>query len=269
MTQFDQPIIEFKQVNFGWDQHNIFHDLDITIPQGKITTIMGPSGSGKTTLLRLIGGQYLAQTGNVLVQGNNVATIKREQLYSLRKQMGMMFQNSALFTDLTVFENVAFPLRAHTKLSNDIIRTLVLMKLQAVGLRGARTLKPFELSGGMVRRVALARAIILDPNIIMYDDPFSGQDPISVGVLMRLIRTINDGLGLTSVIVSHDVEEVAAISDQLYLIAEGSVKQHGTPNELAQSTDPWVQQFLHGDASGPVEFHYPAKDYAADLLSIA
>jgi len=216
------------------------------IPRGKVTTIMGPSGTGKTTALRLISGQLTPSSGEVIVDGKHVASLSRQALFELRKRMGMMFQSGALFTDLSVFENVAFPLREHTDLPESMIRDIVVMKLQAVGLRGARALMPSELSGGMARRVALARAIALDPTMILYDEPFTGQDPITVGVIMQLIRKLNDSLGLTSVIVSHDVAEVAAISDYLYIISDGKVIETGTPKSMQESKSEWVQQFLNG-----------------------
>jgi phospholipid/cholesterol/gamma-HCH transport system ATP-binding protein len=262
----EDTVVQFENVTFGWRDNLIFDGLDIAIPRGKVTTIMGPSGSGKTTLLRLIGGQLNPYKGSVTVDRQNVQKLSRSGLFKLRKRMGMMFQTSALFTHLTVFENIAFPLREHTALPDTAIRSLVLMKLQAVGLRGARDLMPSELSGGMTRRVALARAIAMDPLIIMYDDPFSGQDPITLGVLMRLIRQLNDGLGVTTIIVSHDVEEVNAISDYLYLIGKGKVKDQGTPEELGRSTSEWSKQFLHGLPDGPIGFHFPAGDYYEDLM---
>jgi phospholipid/cholesterol/gamma-HCH transport system ATP-binding protein len=228
---------------------------------------MGPSGTGKTTLLKLIGGQLFPEQGTVIVDDNNVHQLRRSELYNLRKRMGMLFQSGALLTDMSVFDNVAFPLREHTHLPESMIRTLVLMKLQAVGLRGARDLMPNELSGGMARRVALARAIALDPMMIMYDEPFTGQDPISKGALVHLIKSLNTILGLTSIIVSHDVQETAAIADYIYVISEGKVVGRGTPKEIEQSDSDWVQQFMTGTADGPVHFHYPAKDYVDDLLS--
>ncbi len=266
MSESSNTIVQLTNVHFGWAERVIFKGIDIAIPRGKITTIMGPSGSGKTTLLRLITGQLYPQRGNVTVDGLSVPQLSRRALFELRKRMGMMFQTSALFTDLSVYDNVAYPLREHTDLPESIIRIVVLMKLQSVGLRGARDLLPNELSGGMTRRVALARAIALDPMMIMYDDPFSGQDPVTLGVVMKLIRTLNDNLSLTSVLVSHDVEEVVAISDYLYLIGDGEVQEHGTPEELGRSG--WANQFLNGLADGPVAFHYPAKDYVEDLLMI-
>jgi len=259
-------LVSMNDVAFSHGDRVILDGIDIEIPRGKVITIMGPSGTGKTTALRLISGQLLPDRGEVIVDGLNVTELKRKELFSLRKRMGMMFQSGALFTDLSVFENVAFPLREHTDLSQNLIRDIVIMKLQAVGLRGARNLMPSELSGGMARRVALARAIALDPMMIMYDEPFTGQDPITVGVIMQLIRKLNDSLGLTSIIVSHDVKEVSMISDYLYIISNGKVVESGDPNTLNASKSEWVQQFLQGRPDGPAKFHYPAKDYAEDLL---
>lgn len=261
-----EPLVKTRDLVFYHGPRVILDGVDIDIPRGSVTTIMGPSGTGKTTLLRLIGGQLRPQRGTVEVDGLNVPTLRRNDLYVLRKRMGMMFQTGALFTDLTVFDNVAFPLREHTKLPEDVIRDLVIMKLNAVGLRGARNLMPAELSGGMARRVALARAIALDPMMIMYDEPFTGQDPITVGVIMQLIRRLNDSMGLTSVIVSHDVAEVSAISDKIYLLSGGKVVAQGAPQELRQSDSAWAHQFLNAEPDGPVPFHYPAVDYATDLL---
>jgi len=259
-------LIQLENIAFGWGDRNIFSGIDISIPKGKITTIMGPSGSGKSTLLKLITGQLQPQSGNVFVDGLNIPELNRSELLKLRIRMGMMFQHSALFTDINVFDNVAFPIREHTDLSAALIRTVVLLKLQAVGLRGAHHLMPSELSGGMLRRVALARAVALDPMILLYDDPFSGQDPVSLGVLMRLIKTLNHALGITSVIVSHDADEVKSISDNLYIIAEGKVKDHGPPGQLSQSSNEWTNQLLGGLPNGPVSFHYPANELAEDFL---
>lgn len=263
----EDTLVEISGLHFRHGSRVIFSGVDIAIPRGKVTAIMGPSGTGKTTLLRLIGAQIRPQAGTVLVDGQNVHTVSRDELFRLRKRMGMLFQTGALFTDLSVFENVGFPLREHTKLPEETIRDLVLMKLQAVGLRGARDLMPSELSGGMARRVALARAIALDPMMIMYDEPFTGQDPITVGVIMQLIRLLNDTLGLTSIIVSHDVQEVSTISDHIYMISEGKVIQHGTPDEMGSSKLAYVHQFMHGLPDGPAPFHYPAGDFADDLLA--
>ena len=259
-------LIKIRGLCFLHGSRNILDDVDIDIPRGSITAIMGPSGTGKTTLLRLIGGQLKPAAGYVKVAGEEVSALSRQGLYLLRKRMGMMFQTGALFSDLNVFENVAFPIREHTRLAEPMLRDLVLMKLHAVGLRGARDLMPAELSGGMARRVALARAIALDPMMIMYDEPFTGQDPITVGVIMQLIRQLNDSLGLTSIIVSHDVAEVSAISDLVYLISSGKVVAKGSPQVLNRSASPWAQQFLNAQPDGPVPFHYPAIDYRKDLL---
>jgi phospholipid/cholesterol/gamma-HCH transport system ATP-binding protein len=253
-------------VSFKRGTRSIFNNVDIRIPRGKVTGIMGPSGSGKTTLLRLMGAQLRPSSGEVWVNGQNLPKLSRSDLFDARKQMGVLFQSGALFTDLDVFENVAFPLRVHTQLPEDMIRDIVLLKLQAVGLRGAVELMPDELSGGMKRRVALARAIALDPQILMYDEPFVGQDPIAMGVLVRLIRLLNDALGITSVVVSHDLAETASIADYLYVVGDGQVLGQGTPQELMQSDNPRIRQFMTGDPDGPVPFHYPAPDYREDLL---
>ena len=262
----DEPLVKIRDLVYRRGERTIFDGMNIDIQRGKLTAIMGPSGTGKTTLLRLIGGQLQPESGTVEVDGESVPNLGYRQLYELRKRMGMLFQNGALLTDLNVFDNVAFPLREHTQLNETLIRDLVLMKLQAVGLRGARDLMPSELSGGMSRRVALARAIALDPMMIMYDEPFTGQDPISMGVLVSLLRTLTDALELTSVVVSHDVKESLSIADYVYVISEGKVVEHGTPEALQKSTSPWVQQFLQGKSDGPVPFHFPAVDYVDDLL---
>lgn len=258
--------VELKGLSFHRGERSIFRDVDIAIPRGKVTAIMGPSGCGKTTLLRLIAAQLVPASGEVWVAGQNLPTLSRSELFDMRKQMGVLFQSGALFTDLDVFENVAFPLRVHTKLSEEMIRDIVLMKLQAVGLRGAVELMPDELSGGMKRRVALARAIALDPQILLYDEPFAGQDPIAMGVLVRLIRLINDALGITSIVVSHDLAETASIADYIYVIGEGRVLGQGTPAQLRDSDNPRIRQFMTGAAEGPVPFHYPAQPYADQLL---
>jgi phospholipid/cholesterol/gamma-HCH transport system ATP-binding protein len=265
----DAPLVQISKLVFKRGERVIFDGVDISIARGKLTAIMGPSGTGKTTLLRLIGGQLRPDAGAVVVDGERVDRLSLRQLYELRKRIGMLFQNGALLTDLNVFENVAFPLREHTRLPESMVRDLVLMKLHAVGLRGARDLMPSELSGGMARRVALARAIALDPMMVMYDEPFTGQDPISMGVLVSLLRTLTDTLGLTSVVVSHDVNECLSIADYVYVISEGRVVEHGTPDALRRSASAWVQQFLHGHRDGPVPFHYPAPDYGRDLLGEA
>lgn len=258
--------IEINKLAFKRGPRVIFNSVDLLVPQGKITAIMGPSGTGKTTLLRLIGGQLVPETGSLKVAGHEVSQLSRGGLYQLRKRMGMLFQTGGLFTHLTVFENVAFPLREHTKLSDAMIRSLVLMKLEMVGLRGARNLMPSELSGGMARRVALARAIALDPELIMYDEPFSGQDPISMGVLVKLIRTLNDALGLTTVIVSHDVQETLSIADYVYVISDGGIIGQGDVNAIQHDQSPQLQQFLRGLPDGPVPFHYPGMTLMKDLM---
>lgn len=261
-----QAMVRIENLTFRRGSRKIFDDVSLTIPRGQVTAIMGPSGTGKTTLLKLIAGQLTPERGRIWVDGREVGRLKRDELFALRKQMGMLFQSGALLTDLSVFENVALPLREHTRLPADAIRQLVLMKLHAVGLRGAAGLMPAELSGGMARRVALARAVALDPSMIFYDEPFAGQDPISMGVLVRLIRTLNDSMGLSSIVVTHDVDEVLTIADHAYVLSEGRVVAEGAPQTLRESTDPWVQQFIRGDADGPVPFHFPAGDYMADLL---
>ncbi len=264
----DNNLVLVQNLTFLRGDRLIFDDISLTIARGKITAIMGPSGTGKTTLLKLIGGQLYPKQGRVMVEGQNVHTLARNDLYALRKQMGMFFQSGALLTDMSVYDNVAFPLREHTELGESMIRSLVLMKLEAVGLRGARDLMPNELSGGMARRVALARAIALDPKMIMYDEPFTGQDPISMGALVKLIKALNSTLKLTSIIVSHDVHETAAIADYIYVLSQGKVVGEGTPAEIANSPSEWVQQFMYGAPDGPVHFHYPAKDYTDDLLAV-
>jgi phospholipid/cholesterol/gamma-HCH transport system ATP-binding protein len=261
-----ETLVKIRGLHFARGDRVIFDGVDLDIPRGKLTAIMGPSGTGKTTLLRLIGGQLAPDQGSIEVDGLQVQELGRKALYDLRRRMGMLFQSGALLTDLTVFDNVAFPLREHTDLPEAMIRDLVLMKLQAVGLRGARDLQPSELSGGMARRVALARAIALDPMMIMYDEPFTGQDPISMAALVQLIRLLNDALGLTSIIVSHDVQETAAISDYVYVISEGKVIGQGTPEALGKTDSDRVKQFMQGLPDGPVPFHYPAPGYMEDLL---
>ena len=257
--------ITLRDVVFSRSGRRIFDGISLDIPKGKVTAIMGPSGTGKTTLLRLIGGQLRPDSGQVNVAGHDVPGLKRKALYQLREKMGMLFQSGALFTDLSVYENVAFPLRVHTSLPEDMIRDIVLMKLEAVGLRGARKLMPSELSGGMTRRVALARSIALDPELIMYDEPFAGQDPIAMGVLVKLIRDLNSSMGLTSVLVSHDVPESLSICHYACIIADGKVIGEGTPEELRAHPSERVQQFLEGKPDGPVPFHYPSGDAAADF----
>ena len=258
--------IELQGVSFRRGARAIFDNVDIRIPRGKVTGIMGPSGCGKTTLLRLIAAELRPSAGDVRVAGVSLPALSRDKLFDMRKQMGVLFQSGALFTDLDVFENVAFPLRVHTKLPEEMIRDIVLLKLQAVGLRGAIELMPDELSGGMKRRVALARAIALDPQILLYDEPFVGQDPIAMGVLVRLIRLLNDALGITSVVVSHDLAETASIADYLYVVGDAQVLGHGTPDALMNSDNPRIRQFMKGIPDGPVPFHFPAPDYRDDLL---
>lgn len=263
----DSLLVEVEGLCFSRGDMNIFRNIDLRIPKGKITAIMGPSGTGKTTLLKLIGGQLTPDAGRVRIAGQDVHRLSRRALFRLRRRMGMLFQSGALFSDLDVFENVAFPLRVHTDLPESMIRDIVLMKLEAVGLRGARDLMPSELSGGMLRRVALARAVALDPELILYDEPFVGQDPISMGVLVQLIRKVNQALGLTAVVVSHDIKETLSIADYVYIISDGQVMAHGTPTSLDVDSDPRVSQFVHGEPDGPVPFHYPAADYYSDILS--
>lgn len=261
-----EDLVTVNKITFTRGERKIFDDVSLRVPKGKVTAIMGPSGIGKTTLLRLIGGQIYPEKGEIWFDGDNIPALSRKQLYSARKKMSMLFQSGALFTDLTVFDNVAFPLREHTQLSEELIRTLVLLKLEAVGLRGAAQLMPSELSGGMARRAALARAIALDPDLIMFDEPFVGQDPITMGVLVELIRNLNQALGVTSIVVSHDVPEVMSIADWVYILANGKVIACGTPQELLNNPDPQVQQFLKGDADGPVPFRYPAEPIIKELF---
>ena len=260
-------VVDVRDVHYGFGRRAIFSGLDIVARRGRITAIMGPSGTGKTTLLRLITGQIVPTQGSITVFGRDVSSLPQRELFGLRRRMGMLFQNGALLTDLSVFENVAFPLREHTRLSETLIRQLVLTKLHAVGLRGAANLMPAELSGGMNRRVALARAIVMDPEVLIYDEPFVGLDPISMGVIVRLIRQMNDALGITSIVVSHDVEELAAIAHESFLLSQGKVVASGTPAELRASNLEVVRQFMEGIADGPVPFHYPAPDYFDQLLT--
>ncbi len=262
-------LVEFKDVTFSYPasvgDRVILDKLTFSVPRGKVTALMGASGGGKTTVLRLIGGQQKASRGEVLFDGKNVAQMTQPALYAARRRMGMLFQFGALFTDLSVFDNVAFPLREHTALDERLIRDIVLMKLNAVGLRGARDLMPSEVSGGMARRVALARAIALDPELIMYDEPFAGLDPISLGTAAQLIRQLNDTLGITSIVVSHDLEETFRIADQVIILANGGIAAQGTPDEVRHSTDPLVHQFVNALSEGPVKFHYPGPDVADDF----
>ncbi|MDF1646504.1 MAG: ATP-binding cassette domain-containing protein [Legionellaceae bacterium] len=260
------PWVMIRQLTFSHQNRLIFDQVNIDVQPGKITAIMGPSGSGKTTLLHLIGGLLKPDKGQIQVHHQDIHTLSNTQLEKARRNMGLLFQNGALFTHLTVFENVAFPLREHTDLEEHLLRHVVSMKLEAVGLRGAAYLMPSQLSGGMARRVALARAMALDPNLMMYDEPFTGQDPISMGVLVRLIKRLNQLLKMTTIIVSHDVEETCAIADYVYLIADGRVIGAGEPSVLQASTEPDVRQFMSGEADGVVPFHYPAKPYQEELL---
>ena len=262
-------LVEIENLTFKRGERVIYDDISLSIPQGKVTAIMGPSGIGKTTLLRLIGGQIKPESGNILFAGKNIPFLSRADLYEVRKDMSMLFQSGALFTEMSVYDNIAFPIREHTQLSEEIIEKIVLMKLEAVGLRGARHLQPSELSGGMARRVALARAIALDPELILYDEPFAGQDPISMGVIVRLIRSLSDALGLTSIVVSHDVPEVMSIADYIYFVAEKKIIGHGTPEQIRQDSSPLVQQFIQGEADGAVPFHYEAPAYRDELIKIS
>ena len=264
-----QNVAALHAVDFSIDGKAIFRGLDITIRRGAVTAIMGPSGTGKTTLLRLITGQLRADAGRVVVDGRDMATLSRRELYAARRRMGMLFQNGALLTDLDVFENVAFPLREHARLPERLVRNIVLSKLHAVGLRGAARLRPQQLSGGMGRRVALARAIVMDPLLLLYDEPFAGLDPISMGVVLRLIKSLNDALGISSVVVTHDVREISQIADTSYILSGGQVVASGTPADLRDHPSPVVHQFMDGLADGPVTFHYPAPDYPAQLLDRA
>ncbi len=262
----NEPLVKIRGLRFYRGNRAIFDGIDIDIPKGSITAIMGPSGTGKTTLLKLIGGQLRPDGGTIHVNGQNVHQLNNKDLYKLRMSMGMLFQSGALLTDIDVFDNVAYPLREHTKLPESIIRKLVLMKLEAVGLRGARNLMPSELSGGMARRVALARAIVFDPEMVMYDEPFTGQDPISMGVLIKLIPRLNKASQLTSIVVSHDVEETSNIADVIYVISNGKVIAGGPSEQVANSDSPWVRQFMDGQADGPVPFHFPAEPLETDIL---
>ena len=258
-------LVEIRNLKFAYGERPILADLQMDFPRGKVVAVMGGSGSGKTTILRLIGGLLAAQEGSITIDGTPVNTHDTDGLYKLRRRMGVLFQNGALFTDLSVFDNVAFPLREHTDLPESLIRDMVLMKLQAVGLRNAAYLKPAEVSGGMARRVALACAIALDPQLIMYDEPFAGLDPISMGVTANLIRNLNDALGSTSILVSHDVDESFLIADYVYFLSSGKIVAHGTPDDMRASNDPYVKQFVNAEADGPVPFHYPGKSLAEDL----
>ena len=261
----EETLVDVESVSFAYGRRPILKGVSMRVPRGKVVAIMGASGSGKTTLLRLIGGQLRPSAGTVSVAGQAVGELDTEGLYRMRRKMSMLFQFGALFTDMSVFENVAFPLREHTRLPEEMIRDLVLMKLEAVGMRGAHRLKPAELSGGMARRVALARAMVLDPMLVMYDEPFAGLDPIALAVIGRLIRTLNDSLGATSIIVSHDILECMQLVDYLYFVSEGRIVGEGTPDEIRRSTDPFVHQFVHGEIDGPVPFHVAGRPYAVDV----
>jgi len=258
-------LVELRNLTFGYGDRVILDNVSLAVPRGKVTALMGASGGGKTTILRLIGGQNRAQSGQLLFDGDDVTVMKQPQLYAARRRMGMLFQFGALFADLSVFENVAFPLREHTDLPEALIRDIVLMKLNAVGLRGARDLMPSEVSGGMARRIALARAIALDPELVMYDEPFSGLDPISLGTAARLIRELNDSMGLTSVFVSHEIEQTFGIADHVIILANGKIAAQGTPEEVRTSADPLVYQYVHALPDGPVRFHYPGSTVQEDF----
>jgi len=264
-TDPTSPLVELRNLTFGYGERAILDNISLTVPRGKVTALMGASGGGKTTVLRLIGGQIRGQSGQTLFDGQDVTTMGEKALYAARRRMGMLFQFGALFTDMSVFENVAFPLREHTKLPEAMVRDIVLMKLNAVGLRGARDLMPSELSGGMARRVALARAIALDPELVMYDEPFAGLDPISLGTAARLIRQLNDAMGLTSIVVSHDLDETFHIADQVIVLANGKIAAQGTPEEVRHSQDPLVHQFVNALPDGPVRFHHPGPNLQEDF----
>ena len=261
----NSSIVELRNLTFGYGERIILNDVSLSVPRGKVTALMGASGGGKTTLLRLIGGQNRAQSGQLLFDGQDIAALDQTQLYAARRRMVMLFQFGALFADLNVFDNVAFPLREHTNLPEHLISDIVLMKLNAVGLRGARDLMPSEVSGGMARRIALARAIALDPELIMYDEPFSGLDPISLGTSAHLIRQLNDTMGLTSIFISHELEQTFAIADHIIILANGRIATEGTPDEVRKSTDPLVYQYVNALADGPVRFHYPGASVAEDF----
>ena len=258
-------LVDIRDLHFGYGDRLILSGLTMQVPRGKVIAIMGGSGSGKTTVLRLIGGQLRAQSGSVTVEGQEVSSLSLDGLYRMRRRMGMLFQHGALFTDLSVFDNVAFPLRENTSLPEVMIRDLVLLKLHAVGLSNAASLKPAEISGGMARRVALARAVALDPQLIMYDEPFAGLDPISMGVIANLIRKLNDALGSTTILVSHDVHESFLIADYVYFLSQGRIVAHGSPAQMKASDDPYVKQFVHAEADGPVPFHYPGRSITEQL----
>jgi phospholipid/cholesterol/gamma-HCH transport system ATP-binding protein len=264
----DDAVVVVRDVHYAVDSRPIFSGASLVARRGRITAIMGPSGTGKTTLLKLITAQIQPDQGQVLVFGQDLERLQSHEIYGIRRRMGMLFQNGALLTDMSVFENVAFPVREHTDLPENLVRLLVLAKLEAVGLRGAAELMPSELSGGMARRVALARAIVMDPEVLIYDEPFVGLDPISLGFILRLIKQMNVALGITSIVVSHDVQELSSIADDSYLLSAGKVEASGTPKELLDSGNPAVRQFMTGSAEGPVRFQYPAPDYKTQLLSV-
>jgi len=266
MNETSRHLIEIRDLDYSRGARQIFRGLNICIPRGRVTAIMGPSGTGKTTLLRLITRQLVPDRGTILIDGIDIGKLNQKDLYKLRRRFGMLFQNGALLTDISVFENVAFPLREHTELPNRLIRHIVLTKLHAVGLRGAADMMPTDLSGGMARRVALARAMVMDPEILIYDEPFVGLDPISMGVIVRLVRKMNDALGISSILVSHDVQEIATVADCSYLISDGKVAASGSPDELSNTRSELVRQFMHGMADGPVAFHFAAPDYGEQLL---
>lgn len=268
-TSNSESLVELRNLSFGYGERVILDNISLSVPRGKVTALMGASGGGKTTILRLIGGQNKAQQGQLLFDGQDVTPMNKTQIYAARRRMGMLFQFGALFADLSVFENVAFPLREHTDLPDALIRDIVLMKLNAVGLRGARDLMPSEVSGGMARRIALARAIALDPELVMYDEPFSGLDPISLGTAARLIRQLNDSMGLTSIFVSHELEQTFAIADHVIILANGKIATQGTPEQVRQSTDPLVYQYVNAQPDGPVRFHYPGPTVADDFGHVA
>ncbi len=267
MNQRVDNLVDIRDVTFSRGSRRIFDNISLTVPRGKITAIMGPSGIGKTTLLRLIGGQIKPDAGQILFDGDNIPSLSRSRLFTVRKRMSMLFQSGALFTDLNVFENVAYPLREHTHLPEPLLVSTVMMKLEAVGLRGAAELMPSELSGGMARRAALARAIALEPELIMFDEPFVGQDPITMGVLVKLISELNRSLGVTCIVVSHDVPEVLSIADEAWIVADQQIIAHGSPAGLRSNPDPRVRQFLDGIADGPVPFRFPAGEYQRDLFA--
>jgi phospholipid/cholesterol/gamma-HCH transport system ATP-binding protein len=263
---FPEPLVKLTDVNFSYDRRAILKGINMTIPRGKVVAIMGLSGCGKTTTLRLIGGQIKATSGEVRVAGQDIGALDNDELYALRRRMGMLFQFGALFTDMSVYDNVAFAIREHTDLPQELIHDMVMMKLHAVGLRGMHKLMPSELSGGMARRVALARAIALDPLLVMYDEPFAGLDPIALSIIGELIRTLNDALGICSIIVTHDIQESLKIVDYVYFVSEGRIVAEGTPDEIRHSTEPYVHQFVWGEADGPVSFHYPARPYGEQIF---